>query len=65
MKIRTLDDNVTDKIVEKYIDYVTNPFSFHRQTSSSQIASIANNNLTPEKRALRYNKSTLGNSYQL
>jgi len=58
MKIWTLDDNDIDKIVEEYIDYVTNPYSFHRQTSSWQIASIANNNLTPEKRALRYNKST-------
>lgn len=58
MKIWTLDDNDINKIVEEYIDYVTNPYSFHRQTSSWQIASIANNNLTPEKRALRYNKST-------
>lgn len=59
MKIWTLDDNVINKIVEEYIDYVTNPFSFYRQTPSWQIASIANINLKPDYRALKYDSSTL------
>ena len=57
MKIWTLDDILIDKIVVQYTDYITNPYSFYRQTPRWQIASIENNNLKPEKRALKYDKS--------
>lgn len=57
MKIWTLDDILIDKIVVEYTDYITNPYSFYRQTSKWQIAYIANNDLEPEKRALRYDQS--------
>lgn len=58
MKIWTLEDNLIDKIVETYIDYVTNPFSIHRQTPEWFNKHFGNDKLPPEERALRYDKTT-------
>jgi hypothetical protein len=58
MKIWTLEDKLIDKIVDTYIDYVTNPFSIHRQTSKWRINHMVNDILAPERRALRYDTST-------
>lgn len=57
MKIWTIDDSLIDKIVDRYIDYVTNSKSLDRQTSHWQINSIGKSDLKPEKRALKYDRS--------
>lgn len=57
MKIWTIDDTLIDKLVDSYIDYVTNPYSFRRQTSSWKNKSIGNPDLKPEKRALKYDRT--------
>lgn len=57
MKIWTIDDELIDKLVDSYIDYVTNPYSFDRQTSSWKNKSIGNPELKPEKRALKYDRT--------
>lgn len=59
MKIWTLDDKLIDEIVKEYIDYVYNPLSEHRQTSTWFLSNEFGNVKIPlENRALRYDKST-------
>jgi len=61
LKIWMIDDNQIDKIVDTYIDYVTNPYHQYRQSndwSYKKISSdLKNIDCPPEKRALKYDDS--------
>ena len=61
MKIWTLDNDeknrnnpTIDEIVAEYIDFVTNPYNFHRQTNEWKAKYCSSNKIPPEKRALKY-----------
>jgi len=56
-RIWTLNDKVIDEIVDEYIDYVTNPYSHHRQTKKWMGKNWINKNQLPEKRALKYDET--------